>query len=105
MGRMQRNIFSFDEKSNFYFSIFRVLFPGGATWFNATSGYGDAGRIILKLAKQKNDNEQYFPLFGTCLGFELLMYLTAGHRGIFVTCNSQRQALPLEFTPGSVVVV
>lgn len=74
--------------------------PGGATWFNQSGGYADAGRFIYKIAKQKNDNGQHFPLFGTCLGFELFLFLAAGDRNCLVDCNSQRQSLPLYFTPG-----
>lgn len=73
--------------------------PGGATWFNQTKGYAEAGAHIYEIAKNLNDIGIYFPIFGTCLGFELLLYVSAGqeYRAI---CSSMRQALPLDFTAG-----
>jgi gamma-glutamyl hydrolase len=41
----------------------------------------------------------YFPIWGTCLGFELLTFLSANMTAHRVKCNSQSQALPLEFKP------
>ncbi|KAI5645421.1 peptidase c26 domain-containing protein [Phthorimaea operculella] len=55
-----------------------VLFPGGATYFNQSNGYADAGQHIYEIAKQLNDAGDYFPVFGTCLGFELLIILASG---------------------------
>lgn len=75
----------------------RILLPGGATWFNQTNGYAEAGRKIYDIAKEMNERGDYFPLWGTCLGFELLTYLSASgneHRAI---CSSSNQALPLIF--------
>ncbi|XP_041987981.1 gamma-glutamyl hydrolase A-like [Aricia agestis] len=76
-----------------------VLFPGGATYFNQSNGYADAGEHILSIAKELNDAGDYFPIFGTCLGFQLIMILESGrgeveNRG---TCWSFRN-LPLHFT-------
>lgn len=78
----------------------RVLFPGGNTWFNGTNGYAAAGRHVYDIAQHMNDNNQYMPLFGTCLGFELLLYLSAGDREYRGKCLSQRRSLALNFTNG-----
>lgn len=76
--------------------ITRILFPGGAVWFNE-SGYADAGRHIYDIAKEMNEKGNYFPLWGTCLGFELLTYLSADGVEHRADCSSNNQALPLEF--------
>ncbi|KAM3966442.1 gamma-glutamyl hydrolase A-like [Aphomia sociella] len=55
-----------------------VLFPGGATYFNQSDGYADAGQFIYEIAQELNDAGDYFPIFGTCLGFELLIILASG---------------------------
>lgn len=76
-----------------------VLFPGGATYFNQSDGYADAGQYILEIAKEMNDAGDYFPIFGTCLGFQLLIILESG-RGTPEnrnTCYSYDN-LPLNFT-------
>lgn len=81
--------------------ILRVLFPGGATWFNQSKGYSDAGEHIYKIAKQLNENGDYFPLWGTCLGFELLTYLSADRQEHRADCRSNKQALALDFKNGN----
>lgn len=73
------------------------MFPGGATWFNQTNGYAEAGRHIYDIASEMNEKGDYFPLWGTCLGFELLTYLSAGGNEHRASCSSQSQSLPLKF--------
>ncbi|XP_043281459.1 chitobiosyldiphosphodolichol beta-mannosyltransferase-like [Venturia canescens] len=75
-----------------------VLFPGGSTWFNQSKGYAEAGKIIYKIAKGFNENGDYFPIWGTCLGFELLTYLAANETEHRSKCSSNNQSLALEFT-------
>lgn len=53
--------------------------------------------MIYDIAKEMNEQGSYFPLWGTCLGFELLTYLSADGREHRAHCSSQNQALPLEF--------
>ncbi|KAM8710946.1 hypothetical protein ACLKA7_017561 [Drosophila subpalustris] len=74
-----------------------VLLPGGGTWFNETNGYGDAGEQLIRLAKQINDNGTFFPVWGTCLGMELLVLKMADGIETRFDCESVGQALPLEF--------
>lgn len=73
--------------------------PGGATWFNQSNGYADAGRNIYDIAMEMNQRGDYFPLWGTCLGFELLTYLSANGNEHRADCSSSNQALPLVFKP------
>lgn len=80
-----------------------VLFPGGNTFFNQSNGYADAGRHIYDIAKRMNDNNQYMPLWGTCLGFELLLYISAGNQEYRANCYSRRRSIPLNFTAGNYV--
>lgn len=75
----------------------RILLPGGATWFNQSNGYADAGRHIYDIAIEMNERGNYFPLWGTCLGFELLTYLSADGKEHRAYCSSSNQALPLVF--------
>lgn len=78
-------------------TFYRILFPGGALWFNQTDGYAEAGRHIYDIASKMNEDGDYFPLWGTCLGFELLTYLSADGNEHRASCYSKNQALPLEF--------
>lgn len=77
-----------------------VLFPGGDADFNRTDGYAAAGRHILDIAIRMNDEGDVMPVFGTCLGFELLAYLTSKGGNPLVNCSSQMQTLPLDFVAG-----
>ncbi|XP_073947292.1 gamma-glutamyl hydrolase A-like isoform X2 [Choristoneura fumiferana] len=76
-----------------------VLIPGGATYFNQSNGYADAGQHIYELAMELNDAGDYFPIFGTCLGFELLIILASGRgeKENRITCYSFEN-IPLHFT-------
>ncbi|XP_076629587.1 gamma-glutamyl hydrolase-like isoform X2 [Colletes latitarsis] len=79
-----------------------ILWPGGSAPFKNSKGYADAGDTIYKIAKKMNDKGDYFPIFGICLGFELLTYVTdvsnrTKHR---TPCSADDIALPLEFTNG-----
>lgn len=44
-----------------------------------------------------NDRGEYFPIWGTCLGFELLTYVAADGVEHRADCASSNQALPLVF--------
>lgn len=77
-----------------------VLMPGGATFFNQSHGYADAGQHIYDIAIEMNERGTYMPIWGTCLGYELLVYLTANGTDLRTDCSSSAQALPLEFEKG-----
>ncbi|XP_069702027.1 gamma-glutamyl hydrolase-like [Periplaneta americana] len=74
-----------------------ILLPGGATYFNATDGYAEAGGELYHLAVEKNKQGDYFPIWGTCLGFELLTYLAANKVEHRTRCLSYNEASPLWF--------
>ncbi|XP_023951532.2 gamma-glutamyl hydrolase A-like isoform X2 [Bicyclus anynana] len=75
-----------------------VLFPGGATYLNQSNGYADAAQHIYELAQELNDAGDYFPIFGTCLGFQLLVILASGRgpKENRISCRSYEN-LPLNF--------
>ena len=72
-------------------SINGVLFPGGAARMN-DSGYYTTAKIIFKEAIKLNKKGDYFPLWGTCLGFETLHDVTAG---VSVLSKMEAENLPL----------
>lgn len=82
-----------------------MLIPGGATYFNQSNGYADAGQHIFEIAKKLNDEGDYFPIFGTCLGFELLIILDSGRgeKENRITCYSFGN-YALDFTDGEIFV-
>lgn len=75
-----------------------VLFPGGSMILNS-SGYGRTGQIIYDIAIEMNDKGHYFPLWGTCLGFELLNLLAA-KKNWMKACSAEDLATSLNFEKG-----
>lgn len=81
-----------------------VLFTGG--W--AKEGlYFDTARKIFQVVLEKNDAGEHFPLYGICLGFELISMFVTGDHGICERFSGKNQASILQFTniaeiPGSV---
>lgn len=73
-----------------------VLFPGGAVDVH-DSGYGRAGKIIFDYAVRANQRQHYFPLWGTCNGFEMLSYL-AVDRNVLTHCDAMNEPRPLNMT-------
>lgn len=57
-------------------SVNGIIFPGGGQSF-PDSSYYKAGALLYKWALEANKNGQYFPIWGTCLGFEMLLVVEA----------------------------
>jgi len=88
----------FDAPDDIVESIFLqvngILFPGGAT-----TDMPSSAKRIWNLAKEANDNGDFFPLWGTCLGFELMVMLAADDNNIMHSgFDSYNISLPLFFT-------
>lgn len=73
------------------------MLPGGGTYFTNSNGYAVAGRHIFDIASEMNEEGNYFPVWGTCLGFELLLFLSGDgetkgdHRKDCSSINRARQ--------------
>ena len=96
-----------------YFS--RILFPGGDLsdeylytanlfykWsievtFNNESLHND----YLSFMKLFDNNKISFPIWGTCLGFEVLLMLTKGSVNVLDTCEGYDFATNINFTPST----
>ncbi|XP_049779770.1 gamma-glutamyl hydrolase B-like [Schistocerca cancellata] len=68
--------------------------------FDRPGGYGEAGAHIYEVAKEMNRQGDYFPLWGTCLGMELLAHVSAGRRELRADCWASNLAMPLNLCPG-----
>ena len=57
---------------------------------------------ILKYAKQQNDKGNVFPIWATCLGFQLMSYLTANYTDVLTRVHGDSAiVLPLNITNSS----
>jgi len=78
-------------------SINGALYPGGDVSIT-DSMYAHVGSYIFQYAKQANDRGDYFPIWATCLGFEMLASLLVDGKTVLTDCAAHDIALPLNFT-------
>ncbi|KAG9478851.1 hypothetical protein GDO78_012486 [Eleutherodactylus coqui] len=83
-----------------YVKIFKTingfLLPGGGVDLQ-NSEYARVAKIFYDLALTANDKGDYFPIWGTCLGFEQMTVLTSGELLLTLT-KTEDISLPLNFT-------
>ncbi|XP_042868774.1 gamma-glutamyl hydrolase-like [Penaeus japonicus] len=89
-----------DYYRNIMRSINGLVFPGGSASITPKSGYGRAGRLLYDLLLESSANGTVLPLFATCLGFEMLMYLHANNTNPLTRCKAQNRADPLFLRTG-----
>ncbi|KAH9503989.1 hypothetical protein Btru_067502 [Bulinus truncatus] len=77
---------------------FSVFFPGGGADIDG-GPYAQSGRYLYDLAIKANDKGDYFPIWGTCLGLELLTVLTA-KKNYLKNTDTDNLTLPLRFEKG-----
>ncbi|XP_075872204.1 gamma-glutamyl hydrolase [Nelusetta ayraudi] len=85
-----------EEYKRLFHSLNGILFPGGSANITSSS-YQRAAQIFYTLAIEANKKGDYFPLWGTCLGFEQLVVLTSGKWALTRT-NTSGVSLPLNLT-------
>ena len=61
-----------DEVIRRFNAVNGVLIPGGSQDLRAGNPYFDTASLLFHLTLEANDKGDYFPLHGTCLGFEAL---------------------------------
>ena len=88
--------YSLSKKKRLINSVNGVLFPGGAAPIN-DSGYFKTAKLVFEEAKQLNDEGNYYPLWGTCLGFETL-HSIAAELGILSHFDAENYTIPLNLT-------
>lgn len=83
-----------------YESIFQkingLLLIGGAADLE-TSDFAKVAKIFYHLALKANDAGDYFPIWGTCMGMQLLSVLVAGGN-LLTNTTAENRAMPLNLT-------
>lgn len=74
-----------------------ILFPGGSASLQGGPFYETAEKLF-KMALEENDKGEYFPVFGTCLGFELLSVIISQDHDVLERFSAKAQPAPLYFT-------
>ncbi|KAG7229557.1 hypothetical protein INR49_031981 [Caranx melampygus] len=85
-----------EEYVMIFYSVNGLLLPGGDVDLQ-TSQYSRAAKIFYSLALKANDAGDYFPIWGTCQGFQQLSVLTA-NKNLLTLTDTKSVALPLTFT-------
>ncbi|KAM4583424.1 gamma-glutamyl hydrolase isoform 1-T2 [Fundulus diaphanus] len=88
-----------EEYIKIFNSINGLLLPGGDVDLQ-TSQFSRAARIFYNLALKANDAGDYFPIWGTCQGFQQLSVLTA-RKNLLTLTKTKAVALPLILTPAA----
>jgi len=82
-------------------SINGILFPGGGNSLDADSPFFLTARKLFNWAIEANDNGDYFPVYGVCLGFELLGILVSQNHNIMEPFQAHNIPGPLLFVDDS----
>jgi len=93
-----------DQPPGYYEAVFAktngLLFPGGNQGIDPSDIYTEEGEQLWNLAKAANDRGDYYPIWGTCLGFEELSVLETGDgQVISLDVVATNLPLPLQLTP------
>jgi len=65
-----------------------------------STDFYQAAYYLYQLALQANDRGDYFPIQGTCLGFELLHLITSQNASLLGWVDAEDITLPLKYEPG-----
>jgi len=74
-----------------------VLFPGGASDISVGSPIYNTAKYLYDLAIAANDQGDYFPMQGHCMGFQLLSQVVSQNGSILSQFDSENLSLPLNF--------
>lgn len=88
-----------EEYAKIFNSINGLLLPGGDVNIE-TSQFTETAKVFYNLALKANDAGDYFPIWGTCQGFQQLSVLTA-NKNLLTLTDTKAVALPLTLTPAA----
>ena len=90
------------EMGKIFQTLNGLLLPGGGSdLFNEKAenftDFYESGNFLLNLARKANENGEYFPVWGTCLGFEMMILSVAEDNKILSLFNSTNHSMKLKF--------
>mmetsp|Transcript_24813 Transcript_24813/g.69148 ORF Transcript_24813/g.69148 Transcript_24813/m.69148 type:complete len:81 (-) Transcript_24813:892-1134(-) len=65
-----------------FWKVNGILLPGGGAELKPGFGYYDISAQLLQLAIEANDAGTFFPILGTCLGFEAMVVAVSQNTSI-----------------------
>jgi gamma-glutamyl hydrolase len=88
---------TFSQLDDIFDSINGILFPGGGSDIDSTQLFF-AGKYLYYKAITSFDNNDYFPILGHCMGFELLATITSQDFNILSPVDAENISMPLNLT-------
>lgn len=91
-----------NRDDHYYEQVFKqtngLLLPGGDNLLdpNKATPLMQAARKLYRLAVDANKRGDFYPIWGTCLGMELLTVLESG-KNTLAKCDAEDVSLPVEF--------
>jgi len=86
-----------DTLTAIFNTINGLLLPGGNINL-PDSKYEENTLILYNLTLAANEGGDFFPLWGTCQGFEQLVMMTSENTSVLENFNSEDLSIPLKFT-------
>lgn len=80
-------------------SINGFLLPGGGVDFGTQHQYWTTLSTFYALAMKANAQGDYFPMWGTCMGFQELCLLQSQNMSLLSPYDSENYTVPITFTP------
>lgn len=99
-------LYDYDETTltNIFSKINGIFFPGGdaeifidGTFGRELSHFSKTGEFLVNLVLNANSQGNYYPLFGTCLGHELISVIISGDYDLLSQVSSLNHCNTLEF--------
>jgi len=89
-----------DQLDYFFNSVNALLYTGGELTLSVNTTYYQTANYLFNLSLSANENGDYFPVWGTCQGFQLLSILIAEDMSVLSrnAFDSESLLLPLDFT-------
>ncbi|EFJ53180.1 hypothetical protein VOLCADRAFT_102798 [Volvox carteri f. nagariensis] len=75
-----------------------LLLPGGGATLEPGHRFYDTARYLVELALKANDNGDYFPVHGTCLGMETLSVIISSNYTLLGEFDAEDAPAPLLYT-------
>jgi gamma-glutamyl hydrolase len=81
-----------------FMAINGLLLPGGGANLSPGHPFFDAAHYLVDLALDANDKGDYFPVHGTCLGFEALAIIVSHNTSVLSDMDALNAPAPLLYT-------
>jgi len=86
-----------NELADIFSKINGILFPGGSADLSPTTQLYQAGKFLFDLAIKANDNGDYFPMEGHCMGFQFLSLIASQNSSLLSNVELENTSVALNF--------